>query len=490
MRIFCKHSVALFLLLIATFTSLISQGHPDKIKVDSIKSLVQKLSSDTAKINTLIDIASGMSVTDSNNKIIIATEARNLAEKIKWRQGIYNANRKLGEIYFSCHKNNNKAFEAFENNIKLAESVSDTLNLTISYECIAKIYQKSGQYQNALEYYNRILSLTRNTDMQMGVLADMGVVYSDIGDFSHALSSYRSSLALLDAASKSKNNIKDLQDTIQTAGLQLNIGDIYIAMAQPDNAINNYEKVLALSVAIKDMYFQIAGAAGIGKTFQLKNNYQKSIEYYLTALSRCREINDFEDEIRILNELAITYLDTNEFAKAIAYADSSLRLAEEQHILYLPTKSFTILGNIYVKQKKYGPAIQILKKALDISRTNNLAEDERDAWLSLSNAYEGSGQYKEAKEAFRQYFAVRENILNSSKENQLMLKDVEADFRSKKIIDSLRQVTEYENMASEKKRYAYVGFSSLLFGSLFVFLVFRNYSARKKYKQLLSGTKH
>ncbi len=490
MHTFYRHCIALSALLVATFLSFISYAHPNNFKVDSINALVQKLSSDTDKIKTFISIASGMSCEDSNNKIIVANEAKKLAEKIKWRQGIYKANRKLGEIYFSCQKNYFKAFEAFEDNVKLANNYKDTLNAAIALETIAKAYQKLGQYQKALEYYNKVLITTTNPDMQMGVLGDMGVVYSEIGDYSNALSSYRSSLAVLDSAAKLKNNIADLQDTLQTAGLQLNIGDTYLAMSQPDKAINNYEKVLVLSAAIKDMYFQIAGATGIGKTFKLKNNFQKAIEYYNNALNECREINDFEDEVKILNELANTYLETNEFPRAMAYADSALRLAEEQHYIYLPSKSFTTLGNIYLKQKKYDDAVSVLKKALDISQKNNLLEDERDAWFALSNAFEGKGQLKESKDAFMHYYATRDSMSNIEKENLVMRKELESDYRSKKIIDSVNRENEYERTIASNRSYTYIGFTGLLLGSFLIFFIFRNYNTKKKYNELLSDRKN
>ena len=111
--------------------------------------------------------------------------------------------------------------------------------------------------------------------MQIGVLGDMGVVYSIIGDNLHALESYKRSLKMVDSVSKAKNATKDIQDTLQTAGLLLNIGDVYLTMSQPEKALEYYDQVWQLSIAIKDLYFQIAGLTGVGKTFKLKSNFQK-----------------------------------------------------------------------------------------------------------------------------------------------------------------------------------------------------------------------
>ncbi len=488
MKNFYRHCTAIVGLCFLSIISSRSIGQPEKFNVDSIKAIVKKLSSDTDKVKTYINTASGMYCEDSTNKLLIAGEAKKLAEEIKWSDGIYYSNRKLAEIYFSCSRNYDKAFQAFEDNVTYAHKNKDTLNEAKAIETIAKAYQKISQYQKALEYYNKVLSTTSNADMTMGVMADMGVVYSIIGDYSHALISYKNSLKLLDSVAGARN-ARDLMDTLQTAGLHLNIGDIYLATSQPDNAYMYYNKVLDVSNVIKDTYFQIAALTGIGKTFSLKNNYLKSIDFYQIALGKTREINEFKGEVRILNELAGTYMDMYVYPKALLYADTALMLAEDQNYADLLPKLYITLGNIYIKQNNFELAIPSLQKALGISQKNNVLEDEKDSWLSLSSAYKLNGQPKEALEAYVNFITIRDSIHNIQKENEFIKRSLEMEFSAKRRIDSLNQQYVYDRTIGRQKTLTYTSLGGLVLVGLLAFFIYRNYETQKKYNELLSKEK-
>lgn len=465
-------------------------AQPERFNVDSIKALVHQLSSDTAQVKAYIDMASVWYCEDSNNKIIIANEARKLAEKINWREGQYNTNRKLGDIYFSCVKNYDKAFAVLEENVTLATKYHDTLNLAIALETIAKFYQKLSHYTKALEYYNKVIELRPSIDMQIGALADEGVVWKIIGDYNNALISYKNSLNKLDSFSKAKK-VKDIQDTLQTAGLLLNIGDIYLTMSspQPDKAYEYYDKVWKLSINIKDIYFQIASLTGFGKTFKLKHNYTKAVENYELALTKCRDINEFREEVKILDELANTYIETTDYTKALTYSDTCLRLAEDQSYTDLLPKSYITLGKIYIKQGKNDLAIPSLQKALSTAQKNKDMDDEKNSWSALSIAYENNGQTKEALDAYKNYIATRDSLYNIDKENELTKNLLGYEFRKKQEIDSLSQAKIYDITIDRQKRFTYTGFAGVVLIGLLAFFVYRNYNIQKKYNELLSREK-
>lgn len=489
MKIFCRHTVSLCVFIVILFAARNVFAQPSRFNVDSIKALVRQLSTDTGQVKAYIDMASVMYCVDSTSKILIANEAKMLAERIKWDEGIYKSNRKLGEIYFTCLKNYDKAFAAFEANVTYATAQNDTLNLAKALETIAKKYQRIPQYHKALEYYNRVFAVMPGVDMQIGVLGDMGVVYTTIGDYNNALMSYKSSLRMMDSVAKVRNNQKDIHDTLQMAGLQLNIGEIYLAMKELDKALQYYDTVWQTSIAIKDPFFQIASLTGIGETFKLKGNAQKAIDNYQLALHKCREINEFREEAKILNALANTYLSTDKYATALLYADTSLRLAEDQSYTDLLPRSYITLGNIYAKQNKYDYAIPSLQKALSIAQTTNELEDEKDAWFALKNAYNGNGQYKEAYEAYEHFIAISDSIYNIEKHYAVIKKDLEYDFKTRHKIDSVYQKEIYDKTIERQKRITYTGLGGLILVILLTFFIYRSYNIQKKYNELLSKEK-
>ena len=125
-----------------------------------------------------------------------------------------------------------------------------------------------------------------------------------------------------------------MQDTQQRAGLLLNIGDLYLAMAKPDKAFENFDKAHDIGVAINDKNFQIQSLTGIGKTYRAKKDYQRAIDHFGFALKICDSTNEFAEEVKILNELANTYLETWVFPMALTFADSDHSESEDRSRTY------------------------------------------------------------------------------------------------------------------------------------------------------------
>ena len=166
-----------------------------------------------------------------------------------------------------------------------------------------------------------------------------------------------------------------------------------------------------------------------------------------------------------------------------------MRLAEDQSYIDLLPSAYITLGNIYIKQNKYDFAIPSLQKALNIAQKNTELEDEKRAWFALYYAYEGGGQYKEAADAQRNFYAIRDSIYSIERENETIKKDLEADFKQKQMRDSLYQRAIYETTIDRQKRFTYTGFAGLLLVGLLSFFIYRNYNIQKKYNELLSREK-
>ena len=237
----------------AMFFSAHLSAQKKNTRIDSLNTTLLHTTSDTERINILLELSSN-SNDDTASKLKYVYDAMSLAQKIKWSKGISNANTQLG-YYYTNRRHYDKALKYFQNNIQIAQSNHDGIDEIQSMELIAKCYDALGQHKKSLEYYYKILALNPDPDTKMGVYGDMGSIYTLIGDYTHALSSYVNSLKLLDEMLQSKKT-GDIQDTLQKAGLLLNIGDIYLAMKQPDKAFENYNKVFAISKQIHDNTFE------------------------------------------------------------------------------------------------------------------------------------------------------------------------------------------------------------------------------------------
>src|SRR5438552_1631485 len=107
------------------FLCVHSFAQADKSNIDSVKAYIQKLSSDSDKVNTLVELGSSMDCDDSIKKVAIASEAKRIAEHMNWPKGIRASNRLLGDIYFRCQKSYARAFEHYLANVEYSRKNND-----------------------------------------------------------------------------------------------------------------------------------------------------------------------------------------------------------------------------------------------------------------------------------------------------------------------------------------------------------------------------
>ena len=486
-KAFFKIGLTLLLLVFVSFYSCCAYGQSVN-SADSVIASVQNLSSDSDKVSTLLDMVPRAYCEDSVYKLAVANEAKRLAERIKWYRGSYLANFTIGKIYFECSRNYVKAFECFENNVKLANSAGNKSDEAISWETIGKYHQQLSDYTSTLQDFDKALEVNPGPDVKIAILADKGIVCNQIGAYPQALESYNAALTEIDALEKSKKYTA-ADDGNMKAALYINMGELYLSKNQPDRALEMYTNANKMARLINDKVYVVSSLDGIGKVYKQKKENDKAITYYQSALDSCAGLTNFKYEVRVLNELANIYLIKWSIPNAQLYADSSLRLAEAQGYTDLLSKSNATLGDVYLRQGKYDLAIFYLKKALDIAKQTKILEDQKDVLYLLTTTYQQSGQFEAAFKTLNDYNTVKDSLAVFDKQNEFALKQVQMEYRSKQIVDSAKQAGVYDRQITRQLTYTYSSVIASVFILLLAFFIYRNYNTQKKYNELLSKEK-
>ncbi len=479
----------IFILLIAILINLDAFGQNRiNTKLDSLQSVLSNAPSDTAKIAILIGISRDISCSDPGKSVYYSEQALILSEKIKWQRGIMLASESIGQINDICLNDHSSAIKYYLRSIAIAQSVSDSLVQANIYNNIGNIYRIANKYVAALEHYKKSADFNTNPRDKVSPIANSGVIYTNLGDYAHALECYEKALKITELLVSSSDRTK--RDSLTWFGLQLTIGDVYIAMAQFENALEKYNAALKMTQILKKPDMEMWTLIAIGKAYKLKKDYTTAIQYFESSLAASNSLNENYQKANILNELGNVYTETGDIVKALNYAEQSRRICEEKKNKEQLPRTYTTLGIIFTKKKNYNKALPYFLNAIDICQQTAAIEDEKNAWEAISKTYEYMGQSAKAFDAFRHFITLKDSIYSVDKQKEMVRIDLQSGFSKKQLADSLKQDDAKKFFAlsmQRQKALTYGGFAGLFLVVLLSFFIYRNYSQQKKANAIISS---
>ncbi len=476
-------------IIYAILALLPSPSLAQKHVTDSLRAALEKVRSDTDKVTILYTISSMLPCNDSTNKLAYSTRAVALADKIKWKKGMLEANIRLGNFYEYCANKYQNAIVYYHNSAKIARSAGLRDDEAFALSCIGMAYFNYGHGQEALDYYHQSLRLNPGISMLLSIYPNMGNVYDKLGDYTRAISSYEQASNLLTHYLLTSKN-SNINDSATLMGLLTTKADLYLKTMQVDKAISNYKQLAAFgaqqSTRNNDVsVFSIWAYSGLGKSFHVKQLDSISISYFENALAKSRRIKMPKLESAVLNEMSNLYLENGDINTAAGYARQSLEIAAgktgratgQKDSALLPQVYIT-LGKISIVKREYNTAISYLNEARNICIKTGDRNTEKDAWLALSACFDSTKKPGLAFHAYRNYTTIKDSLYSQEKTREMTRLDMQGEFDRKLMADSLK-AEQLEKLAAVKFQRQQSILWGAVFFSLFVvviiILIYANY---------------
>ena len=206
-------------------------------EIDSLKSVLRVAKDDTSKVNTLLLLSKKYFSEEPSEAIRVATQAKNLAEKLKFKRGEAYALKNIGIGYYM-----------------------------------------QGKYLETFEYWNKskqCFDLLGDRQGAANILSNIGSVYFDQGDDANALDYYLKSLKISE----------QISDSFRIATALGNIGNVYLNKnATLDKALTYYLKALPISYKLGDNNLVGTTTVGIGEVYFKKENLDSALVYFNKSL--------------------------------------------------------------------------------------------------------------------------------------------------------------------------------------------------------------
>jgi tetratricopeptide (TPR) repeat protein len=226
---------------------------------------------------------------------------------------------------------------------------------------LGRVSIRSGNPQEALDPFNRALSLTvqaSNEDGRGRVLHGIGVAYKLLGRPQDALRNYQDALEIR-------------RSLDQKRGMAMSLGEI----ASVQQAQGNFDEARGSLAEALELRREIGDRAGIGLSLLGLGDlhldlglYDDALQYYKDSLRIQRELGDEPSEALCLHNIGAVYLDRGDFSDALTYLEQALGLREQTNIPYELGETLYNLGETVSALGQYDRALDYYLRALEQMR--------------------------------------------------------------------------------------------------------------------------
>ncbi len=221
------------------------------------------------------------------------------------------------------------------------------------------ILQFYGKYDEALQFFEKILAGGRNTSNRNGearALNNISQIYFDRGDYDNALKYLQNSLTI-------SREIGDNEGEGSTLG---NIANIYYSRSDYNSAIQYMRKSIKVFQDIGEKTKEAIMLSNISGIYRTRGDYDTALKYLQDSLNINREIDDKEGMTPTLHNMAHIALEKEDISKFLEYETEAYQIAIEIGNalgLYSVGKDF---GYILCLRGNKEEGLMMLKKSYEI----------------------------------------------------------------------------------------------------------------------------
>ncbi len=289
----------------------------------------------------------------------------------------------------------------------LAESTNFKKGLANSNNGLGSVYKRMGNYPQAIAHYKEALIAQEELENHAGIsgaLQNIGRAMYDIGNNNQAIEYYLKALA-----------INREQELWEKAALNLsNIALVHINQSEEHLALPYLKEIQTLpNISIKakgGLYNDLALVA------KKEKDYNLALDYFNTSISYFDSLGASTAIVR--HNLADTYLDQQEYKKALAMATEALDAKRKSGNTSSVIYTLNLLSEIYLKTNQNEKARMMAEEALTLSKSIGSDDRRRQSLKYLSEAVSALGDYKQAWQIRLHYEQLKDSLFNQQKVQQ------------------------------------------------------------------------
>ena len=200
------------------------------------------------------------------------------------------------------------------------ERLGEKYNQALMYNQLGLAYEDRGDYDRALEWYEKSVEIKKD----IGDRAGLAATYNNIASIHYNRGDYKSALQRFEEAAKI---LEELGDRAELATTYNNIGEVYRACGDYDRALEWHDKARKIREEICDSAGMATTYNNIGLIYYARGDYERALEWYEKARKILEELDDRANLAATLHNMGMLAMEKKDWPAALQYFRRSRELS-------------------------------------------------------------------------------------------------------------------------------------------------------------------
>jgi adenylate cyclase len=487
-----KKFVALLLVLFAAL-SCFAQGTPEEqVQVDSLRKVIASASSDTTRILAikklddiiwLQDPALNEALNrriDSMCDIHLATSITPKEKRFYLEQKAYALN--IFGMFYQNRGESEQALEYYNKSLTIKQGLNDLRGVAKSLNNISIFFYRRGEIDTAIYLMHKTLDIWTALKDQVGIASSfnlIGVSLLEQGNYAEAIQYYDRSLRVMEK----------LDDKRGISTVLTNIARMQATYGEYEKALANYNKCLEYRLEMGDKKAIAASYQSIANSYGRLGNYDEKLNYEEKALAIFIELNYNADVAETLWYLGGTHQSLGDQETALKCYQQSLTMSEEIGIPVNTGNCNLEIGAIHFRNGDLETAFSFINRAYQLGLSINDIQLIKNSSGNLWHVQKALGNTEAAVELLELYMNLKDSLGSEENKKQVIRQQFKYDYDTKAEQDSivgaekdLRHSIETDRQ-NQQKNFLYSGLAlALLFGGF----IYNRFRVTRKQKNIIA----
>jgi signal transduction histidine kinase len=385
-------------------------GAQNSSQIEQLKNKLLTVTTDTARIRFLNELALVYAPTDSTNAFNYANQSLKLFTSNNQKSGIAGAWLAQGTA-LEFKSNYKAAIELFTKAAEIYQQTKEEDQYANVLDHLGKVNYHLYKFDEAISLYKqaeKIYRANKNINGLTVVTNDLGVAYADKGNPEKAIEYYLESLRI-----DEQLNSKHIGIT------QSNLGKLFFETHNYPEAINYFNKSIQANKAEGDYINEGKAELNMANVYITQVDYGKGIEL-LTAARSSFEKAGFKRGVQACaNNIGALNIRRGKYPEAIVSLQQALELAKEAKSNSGVALIEQNIGYAYTLMKKYPEAMDWFSKAEQTAKIGSDLYTFGEIYNHRSMLDSAMGNYETAFQYRSKYQAINEKLLNEKITKQI-----------------------------------------------------------------------